>query len=122
MIIAEGANEVTPTNDPTAHAEVVAIRRACQALAAFELPGCELYASCEPCPMCLAAGYWARLDRIYFAASRQDAASAGFDDEYLYEELPKPLAARRLPIAKLDVAAALTPFTAWNQDAGKIPY
>lgn len=121
-ILAEGVNLVTTTNDPTAHAEVVAIRAACAALGAFELQGCDLYTSCEPCPMCLAAAYWSRLDRVYFAASRQDAAAAGFDDEFLYEELVKPLSERRLPISQLNLKERIAPFEAWNRDQSKIRY
>ena len=96
QIVAEGQNQVTSAFDPTAHAEVVAIRRACQALGGFSLAGCQIYSSCEPCPMCLAAIYWARLDRLYFAASRNDAAAIGFDDEFLYLELGKNAAERKL--------------------------
>lgn len=121
-VLSESVNRVTATNDPTAHAEVVAIRKACEKLGSFELPGCVLYTSCEPCPMCLAAAYWARLDRVYFAASRQDAAAAGFDDEFLYEELVKPLSERRLPIARMEVEQRCAPFEAWNRDQSKIRY
>jgi guanine deaminase len=121
-ILAEGRNLVTASSDPTAHAEVVAIRAACQNLGSFELRGCELYTSCEPCPMCMAAAYWARLDRVYFAASREDAAAAGFDDQFLYEELVKPLGQRRLRIERLDVTAPCAPFEAWNRDQSKIRY
>jgi guanine deaminase len=96
-VLAEGFNQVTSSFDPTAHAEVVAIRAACQRLGAFSLAGCQIYSSCEPCPMCLAAIYWARLDGLYFAASRSDAAAIGFDDEFLYQELGKTAAERRLP-------------------------
>ena len=95
-VLAEGCNQVTSTLDPSAHAEVVAIRAACQRLGSFTLAGCQIYSSCEPCPMCLAAIYWARLDGLYFAASRSDAAAVGFDDEFLYLELNKPLAERSL--------------------------
>lgn len=95
-VLAEGCNQVTSTLDPSAHAEVVAIRAACQKLGSFTLAGCQIYSSCEPCPMCLAAIYWARLDGLYFAASRSDAAAIGFDDEFLYLELNKPLAGRSL--------------------------
>ncbi len=122
MILAEGVNRVTTSNDPTAHAEVVAIREACTALGDFELKGCELYTSCEPCPMCMAAAYWSRLERVHFAASRQDAAAAGFDDEFLYEELVKPLSERRLPIARMEVEQRCAPFEAWNRDQSKIRY
>lgn len=96
QILAEGCNQVTTALDPSAHAEVVAIRAACQRLGSFSLAGCQIYSSCEPCPMCLAAIYWARLDGLYFAASRQDAAAIGFDDEFLYLELEKPAADRSL--------------------------
>src|SRR4051794_21528306 len=91
IVVGQGANEVTSTNDPTAHAEIVAIRRACQALATFSLQGCEIYSSCEPCPMCLAAIYWARIDRIYFASTRAEAAEVGFRDGFLYQEISLPL-------------------------------
>ncbi|HYK54848.1 MAG TPA: nucleoside deaminase, partial [Flavisolibacter sp.] len=95
-IIAHGANEVTCTNDPTAHAEVVAIRNAGKALNSFDLTGCEIYASCEPCPMCLAAIYWARIDKLYFASTKQDAATSNFDDQLIYDELVKPIDERQL--------------------------
>src|SRR5438309_1110140 len=95
-IVGQGTNLVTATNDPTAHAEIIALRQAGQALATFRLQGCELYASCEPCPMCLAAIYWARIDRVYYAATRADAAAAGFDDALLYQEIPRAIAERRL--------------------------
>ena len=100
-IIARGSNQVTSANDPTAHAEVVAIREACRRLGTFLLSGCELYTSCEPCPMCLSACYWARLDRVFFAATRQDAAEAGFDDDFLYRELAVAPADRQLPLEQL---------------------
>ena len=98
QIVGEGANSVTATNDPTAHGEVNAIRAACKALGTFTLAGCELYTSCEPCPMCLAASYWARLDAIYYGCSAADAARAGFDDAFLYDEFRKDQAARSLPV------------------------
>ncbi|HTV21389.1 MAG TPA: nucleoside deaminase [Polyangiaceae bacterium] len=97
QIVAEGFNQVTGSHDPTAHAEVSAIRSACKALATFTLQGCEIYSSCEPCPMCLSAIYWARLDRLYYAATRTDAAEIGFDDAFLYTELTLDPAERRLP-------------------------
>jgi guanine deaminase len=122
VIVGEGVNRVTVSNDPTAHAEVIAIREACAATGSFELRGCELYTSCEPCPMCLAAAYWARLERVHFAASREDAAAAGFDDEFLYEELVKPLQDRRLPIGRLELKERCAPFEAWNRDQSKIRY
>jgi len=97
QIVAEGFNQVTGSHDPTAHAEVTAIRAACQALQSFTLAGCEIYSSCEPCPMCLSAIYWARLDRLFYAATRGDAADIGFDDAFLYAEIPLSPAERRLP-------------------------
>ncbi|WP_031496909.1 nucleoside deaminase [Bryobacter aggregatus] len=121
-ILAEGVNQVTTHHDPTAHAEVVAIRNACRKLETFELQGCDIYASCEPCPMCLAAIYWARIDRIYYAASRQDAALAGFDDEFLYREIALPPAERRIPIEQQHRDEALFVFENWGKDYGKIPY
>ncbi len=96
-VVATGVNQVTVTNDPTAHAEVVAIRRACAELGVFSLEGCEMYTSCEPCPMCLAAIYWSRMDAIFFGNTAADAAAAGFDDAFLYEELKKPVDSRRIP-------------------------
>jgi tRNA(Arg) A34 adenosine deaminase TadA len=114
-IVAEGQNQVTSAFDPTAHAEVVAIRRACQALGSFSLAGCEIYSSCEPCPMCLAAIYWARLDGLYFAASRNDAAAIGFDDEFLYLELGKNAAARKLPSQQALQQEAARLMQRWRQ-------
>ncbi len=121
-IIAEGVNQVTPAADPTAHAEVVAIRAAAQRLGTHVLAGCAIYASCEPCPMCLGAIYWARIDRVYFAASRFDAAAAGFDDQFLYEEFALPLEQRRVPTTQIILPDAQSPFAAWNNDDGKIRY
>jgi guanine deaminase len=121
-VVAEGVNTVTPSNDPTAHAEVNAIRAACRSLGRFDLRGCVLYASCEPCPMCLGAIYWARLEAVYYAATREDAASAGFDDSVLYEEIPKPDEARRLLTSRLAVAGATAPFEAWRLSGSKVPY
>src|SRR6185295_8292883 len=100
-IIGRGQNQVTSTNDPTAHAEVVAIRAACKAINAFSLKGAYLFSSCEPCPMCLAATYWARIDKIYYACTRNDAATIGFDDEWLYREVKLPLVERTLPLEQL---------------------
>ena len=100
-IVATGANLVTATNDPTAHAEVVAIRNACTALASFQLSGCHIYTSCEPCPMCLAAIYWARCDAIFYGSCAADAAAAGFDDAFLYEEMKRPMDQRAIPAVKL---------------------
>ena len=121
-IIAEGVNQVTSTNDPSAHAEIAAIRKACTLLSSFELKECELYASCEPCPMCLGAIYWARLGRLYFAANREDAAAIGFDDSLIYNELAVPLASRKIPTAILMRDQALAAFRQWQQSASKIRY
>jgi len=112
-IIGRGTNVVTTLNDPTAHAEVTAIRHACDALDEYKLTGCTLYASCEPCPMCLGAVYWARLDRVYYAATRADAADAGFDDNHIYEELTKPPDDRRIPMQRHLVDEAKRSFEAW---------
>lgn len=121
-IIAEGVNRVTSALDPTAHAEIVAIRAACAALQQFHLQGCEIYTSCEPCPMCLSAIYWARLERIYFANTRQDAAEIGFDDAFLYAELARADAERALPARRLLAQEARGVFDAWSRKADKIPY
>jgi tRNA(Arg) A34 adenosine deaminase TadA len=112
-VIARGTNRVTTANDPTAHAEVEAIREACRALESFQLEGCDLYTTCEPCPMCMGAIYWARPARVYYAASRQDAAAAGFDDEYIYEELALPPEQRRLAMHAVLSGEAHRPFRAW---------
>ena len=121
-IIAEGCNAVTSDNDPTAHAEVVAIRRACQVLNTFDLGGCEIYTSCEPCPMCLGAIYWARLTRIYYANDRYDAAKVGFRDEYLYEQVPMPLEQRAIPIQPLLRQEGWAAFAEWDRKPDKIAY
>jgi tRNA(Arg) A34 adenosine deaminase TadA len=121
-IIAEGFNRVTSTLDPTAHAEVVAIRNACEILKNFELKGCEIYSSCEPCPMCLGAIYWARLDKLYFASSREDAAKAGFDDSFIYKEVPLPLSQRAIPTSQIFVAEGARAFEAWAKNSQKILY
>jgi len=122
-IVAEAANTVTATNDPTAHAEVNAIRAAAKALGAFTLAGCQLYSSCEPCPMCLAAAHWARMDAIYFGASAADAARAGFDDDLLYRELRKDAADRKLlPVTQLLSDEAWASFAAWIASTNKIDY
>jgi guanine deaminase len=121
-IIAEGANRVTASLDPTAHAEIVAIRNACAALHDFSLAGCEIYTSCEPCPMCLAAIYWARLDRIHYGNDRADAARIGFDDAFLYDEIPLALDRRSIPTCRLLPDEALTAFTAWEKKADKVRY
>ncbi len=121
-IVAEGCNLVTSSCDPTAHAEVVAIRRACATLGRFDLRGHELFTSCEPCPMCLAAAYWARVDRIWFANTRADAARIGFDDEAFYRELALPLDARAIPTAQLLAHEARRAFDAWEKDPTRIRY
>ncbi|MBC8205737.1 MAG: nucleoside deaminase [Kiritimatiellales bacterium] len=121
-IVGRGWNRVTSANDPTAHAEVMAIRDACQTLDTFHLSGCELYASCEPCPMCLAAIYWARLDKLYYAATRADAADAGFDDAFLYQEVSKDWENRELPAGQLLADEARNAFAAWKQKADRTPY
>jgi guanine deaminase len=121
-VIAEAANSVTTTNDPTAHGEVNAIRKACTQLETFSLTGCEIYTSCEPCPMCLAAIYWARLDAIYFGSSQQDAARAGFDDAFLYEEFRKSAEQRNIPSVQLLQSAAWEPFATWIAVPTKVDY
>jgi tRNA(Arg) A34 adenosine deaminase TadA len=121
-IIAEGSNQVTSGNDPTAHAEVVAIREACRRLGTFSLQGCEMYTSCEPCPMCLGAIYWARLDRVYYANTRNDAAAIGFDDDHIYRELDKPIDDRAVPFIRLESEAARAIFKEWLEKPDKIPY
>jgi guanine deaminase len=121
-IIAEGANQVTSTNDPTAHAEVVAIRQACAKLGVFELKDCELYTSCEPCPLCLGAIYWARLSRVYFANTHEDAAKIGFDDSFIYSELKLPHSQRRIPTIQMMREEALAGFRAWTEKLDKITY
>lgn len=121
-VIAEGTNRVTATNDPTAHAEIVAIRAACEKLGAFELKGCEIYASCEPCPMCLGAIYWARLDRIYFAGTAADASDAGFDDSFIYREITQPQQQRTIAMVPLMREQALEAFRLWKAKPDKISY
>jgi len=121
-IIAEGWNCVTTGNDPTAHAEVTAIRRACTALGRFDLKGHVIYSSCEPCPMCLAAIYWARLDRLVFANGRADAAAIGFDDALIYDEIPKPIEARAIPTLHLPLKDGLDVFADWLKKPDKVPY
>jgi len=121
-IVGEGVNTVTSTNDPTAHGEVNAIRAACKALGTYTLAGCELYTSCEPCPMCLSAAYWARLDAVYFGASAADAARAGFDDASLYEEFRKQKPERSLSVTQLLGEEAWASFAAWIASENKIEY
>ncbi|GAB4256394.1 MAG: nucleoside deaminase [Methylomicrobium sp.] len=121
-IIAASGNKVTRSLDPTAHAEVMAIRQACQALNDFQLTGCVLYTSCEPCPMCLGAIYWARLDKVYYACSREDAASAGFDDSFIYDEIPLSPEKRRIAMLNIKQSNDLAPFRLWNAKTDKILY
>lgn len=122
IIIGRGSNQVTLSNDPTAHAEIVAIRNACAAIGIFQLEGCEIYCSCEPCPMCLGAIYWARPDRIFYAAGRRDAANAGFDDDFIYDEIMVEPAKRRIPAEQVMRTEALTIFNSWVASDRKIPY
>lgn len=121
-VVAAAANSVTRTNDPTAHAEVNAIRAACTALGTFQLEGCDVYTSCEPCPMCLAALYWSRCRAIYYGNTAADAAAAGFDDSFLYDEVRRPLDQRRIPILQLLRAEAIESFDAWRATTEKIDY
>ena len=121
-IVAEGVNQVTSSNDPTAHAEVLAIRQACANLGVFRLEDCELYTSCEPCPMCLGAIYWARLSRVYFANTAEDAAKIGFDDSFLYGELQKPRLQRRIPTIQMMREEALAGFRVWAAKPDKVAY
>ena len=121
-IVAEGWNQVTSSNDPTAHAEVVAIRRACATLQTFSLSECVLFTSCEPCPMCLGAAYWAGVKQIVFAASRHDAAAAGFSDEFLYRELPLEVSERSIPTIQRLAEEGRGPFDAWMAKEDRIPY
>lgn len=122
VVIAQGMNQVTSTHDPTAHAEIVAIRRACKALGSFQLDGCFIYTSCEPCPMCLGAIYWARPSAIYYAATRFDAAQAGFDDSFIYDEIALSIEDRTIPTAMCEREAALDLFVEWNAKKDKIAY
>jgi tRNA(Arg) A34 adenosine deaminase TadA len=121
-VVAAGTNRVTATNDPTAHAEIVAIREACRVLGSFQLAGCEIYASCEPCPMCLAAIYWARPERLFFAATREDAAAVGFDDGLIYEQIPLPPEQRCLPTHGIAHPDRLRPLQAWAAKTDRTDY
>lgn len=121
-ILAEGTNRVTSANDPTAHAEIVAIRAACAKLGVFQLNGFDLYASCEPCPMCLGAIYWARPARVYFAGTAADASRVGFDDSLIYRELPLPPQQRSIPMVQMMREEALEAFRVWEEKPNKIPY
>ena len=121
-IIARGNNQVTTNNDPTAHAEVIAIREACKVLNTFQLDGCEIYTSCEPCPMCLGAIYWARPDKLYYANSKEDAAIIQFDDQFIYEEISKPIEERKLFTRQILRDEALKAFDKWSKSTNKIEY
>jgi guanine deaminase len=121
-IISEGWNQVTSKNDPTAHAEIVAIRKACELLSSFDLSGTEIYTSCEPCPMCLSAIYWARIDKIYYANTRKDAAKIDFDDDFLYSEISKKISKRKIPMQQLMRDEALKAFSKWNKKTNKVKY
>jgi guanine deaminase len=122
VVIATGANQVTRVNDPTAHAEIVAIREACRVLGEFQLDGCDFYTSCEPCPMCLGALYWARPSRIFFAATQDQAAAAGFDDSFIYRQFAVPPGERSIPMIQVADAAATRPFAEWNGKADRTRY
>ena len=121
-IIGEGYNQVTATNDPTAHAEIVAIRNACKNLNTFQLSGCDIYASCEPCPMCLGAIYWARPKRVIYANTKKDAASINFDDQFIYDEIEKPDCERRIEFIHHPLQQAIEVFQQWQKTNSKIPY
>jgi guanine deaminase len=122
LVVGEGANCVTLSNDPTAHAEVVAIRAACEAMSTFQLEGCDLYTTCEPCPMCLGAIYWARPARVYFASRAADAAAAGFDDAFIYEQLAVPLAERKIPFLETMREESLECFRVWTEKKDRVDY
>jgi guanine deaminase len=121
-IVAEGVNCVTAKNDPTAHAEVMAIRQACAKLGTFTLKGCEIYTSCEPCPMCLGAIYWAHISCVYFANVAADASKIGFDDSFIYREFAQPITQRSIPMVQMMREEALAAFRAWQEKPNKIPY
>jgi len=122
QIIARGWNRVTSANDPTAHAEITAIRAACKKLRTFRLADCELYTSCEPCPMCLSAIYWARLKKVFYANTRQDAARIQFDDAWIYREVAQPIARRKIPMRQVLRTEALPVFAEWQAKGGKVRY
>jgi tRNA(Arg) A34 adenosine deaminase TadA len=121
-VVAEAANQVTAVKDPTAHAEVLAIRQACKKLGLFELKGCDLYTSCEPCPMCLGAIYWARIARVFYGSLASDAAQAGFDDSAIYSEFARPHAKRKIPMIPMMRQEALAAFREWEEKPGKVVY
>ncbi len=122
QIVARAHNQVTSTNDPTAHAEVLAIREACKALQTWQLTGCEIYTSCEPCPMCMGAIYWARPDRVYYANTKADAAAIKFDDQFIYDELDLPIERRQLPMLPLLREEALAVFQEWDEMSNRVDY
>lgn len=121
-VIAQGTNRVTTQHDPTAHAEIVAIRAACEAVDDFELTGCTLYTTCEPCPMCMGAVYWARLDRVMYASTREDAAAVGFDDAHIYDELQRSPSDRRIPMKQMCPDEAQRVFEVWEQFEERVEY
>ena len=121
-IIADGYNQVTQTNDPTAHAEVVTIRNACKILNTYDLSSCKLFSSCEPCPMCLSAIYWAHITDVYYSNTRRDAKNIGFDDEFIYDEISKNNSDRKVKLKKVGSSNSLDSFTSWSQTDNKIPY
>ena len=121
-IISEGSNKVTSTNDPTAHGEIVAIREACLKLNTFNLSGCELYSTCEPCPMCLSAIYWSHIDKIFYANTRDDAKNIGFDDSFIYSEINKKIGDRKIQMIQMHRDEALKAFKIWNEKVDKIKY
>lgn len=121
-VVARSGNSVTLDNDPTAHAEVNCIRKACRVLGTFDLSGCVIYSSCEPCPMCLSAIYWARLDKLFYAATRRDAASAGFDDDFIYREIPLADRERSLHCEHINTETSCMPFDCWREKADRVKY
>lgn len=121
-IVAHASNSVTVDNDPTAHAEVNAIRKACKALGTFNLAGCTIYTSCEPCPMCLSAIYWAHIDKVFYAADKDDAARAGFDDDFIYKELSLPITQRKVTFNRISETEGLKPFVMWQENGEKTDY
>ena len=121
-IISEGVNGVTQNNDPTAHAEIVAIRNACKKLKTFDLSGCEMYTSCEPCPMCLSAIYWSHIDIVYYGNSRENAAEIEFDDKFIYDEIKKDISARKIPLKRILKDEAIKAFNLWTQTENKTKY
>lgn len=121
-VVARSGNSVTVDKDPTAHAEVNCIRKACQVLDTFDLSGCVIYSSCEPCPMCLSAIYWARLDKLFYAATRHDAASAGFDDDFIYREIPLADRERSLHCEHINMESSCKPFDCWQKKTDKVEY